>query len=388
MDWGSEKARLEVEKLQIDLEKYRHFVDYQLRKSKADSKDWIARLAIAATTTIIGIATFSAGQIYQRNNDALKRSADIIAADDRTVDTLLTRLNDSSPSTRIAAATALQDFAQSAPAPEARPFFHFSSAEQAERQRLDAWKRRQSEVLAAATSRLASEDDVHAMEAESAILITAGEAGLSHAVAVNRIAVNELARSAGSVLSSSSKTEYDCDNPENKEHLDQLHMAIIRMRMPFETDYNEEIDENGAQVGPERASFRVIDLLDSREIRNVLLKQCHDDAERHTSLDSKALDVEFLKRAQQIAASSLTIVRIMRRVKCPTRPLHLEKVALVNGFGVKLDLSNASLRGSLLAGVPFKFICQKCDLSYADLSHFSLAQADFSNATTTGTKWP
>ena len=168
--------------------------------------------------------------------------------------------------------------------------------------------------------------------------------------------------------------------------------------MPFESVYVE-----GAPV---QAYLRPDSILSNSNITEYYKFQCNDTL--RTRLESAHLRAVKLGRdsettgplltdsndalsaaARNLSASTLTLLRLVRRMKGNLSKTNLQGVVIANGSLDDLDLSGADLRSALLAGNAKDFTCEGCDLRYADFRDLNLfSGGSLEGSNTTGLQLP
>jgi hypothetical protein len=390
--WDQRKSELEVEKLKTELKYYERTLDLGQQKLRSDLKDWHFRLFSAIATTVIGVATFLAGQAIQRNSDKHKEQLQEVQEQDSEFNRYLSSLGSSEVVQRSLAATALARYV----APETLEL-------PATDWRRRASERRSSEAIAALASRLNTETEILSIEEYSRVLQASGIRALPDVVKANRRAASNFARSAADYVAWNLESpnaylpegcENDEENSRNKQNMqavgkmrDRLVDLVLRSQMPFESDFD------GAEI---RTAIMARPILDTPILVQRFFRQCRMDLQlaigltaAEKSTHQKQAYRELLNSATQLSATSITLVNLLRRSAGSLENTDLSSIYIVNGRLDGLNLTGASLRSSYIAGIAVGFICNSCDLSYADLRQLHIVgQSDFKNAKQEGTKWP
>jgi hypothetical protein len=410
-DWESEKIRLEVKKLEIELKGYDDRVSLEQLKLRSDVKDWYYRLLVALVSTIVGVLTFVATQAYQRQSDDTKREIENIRDEDNRLRACLQQLADSNVAERISAAASLRSFIKPAVKVGGTHSMWNSLITPESEIRIDELERgedesRSQEAIEALADRLLVESDVHAMEQDGQALIHSGTQALQQVARINRVAADDFARSTGRYLGESFRTKDAelCDNPGPRDDvLHQVDLLLARIQMPFESEFADSADATGnatAEIGHVRSSFKTDGVLLTYSLRNYFETSCHLylESSKNKGKNSQVAPpiTELVRTARSLATSSLILVRIYKPPACfqpselppPTgcMPISLNRVVVVNGLNSDVAFNYASLTDAYFQGVPANFACLFCVLSRADLRDLRLnGGGDLSGAELDGT---
>jgi hypothetical protein len=388
-----EKLEIELEKLEIERKTYKTRMDLETRKLESDVKDWYYRVVTAIATVAIGLSTFFLGQHFQAKSDTAKRQLEILEDQNAKFSQVLIALGNSDPSQRATAADALVPY-----------LTDLGPKASANREESEAAQTRAATAIASLADRLITDADLGNKEHYSRALTLSGQSSLvtslKEVVRVNRISSLQFGRAAGAWLATRLQNpelqlQTDCnslsnsDEPklrlaqeEQRKHLEELQNLVLRAVMPFESVY-----QVGGTAVPR---FNPLPLLTTPGVQSTYQLQCRytlqgvmepqihsrDKREKVEAEIQASHDTEeaVLLASQNIAATSLTLADLLRRMKGHLQGAQLERVAIVNVSLDGMDLSGASLREAFFDGTGIQFLCIQCDLSYADFRYFRLAQ--------------
>jgi len=390
------KEELEREKLAIELQTYKdrlileeNKARLEIRKLERDAHSryqWVKSVGI---TTLVSLITFGGGILYQSRSDVEKEAQEKFSQ-------VLVALGNSDPSQRASAADALIPYL----------------ADRTQRTRA-------LNAATAPTDRLMTDADLGNKEHYSRALTSAGDflvpVAVDELVRVNRVSTTQLGRAAGTYVATRLNdperqlTNTDCNSlspssdssvaamqEAQRKWLNDLRYLVLRSIMPFEAEY--------AASGSPLPRFDPLPLLQTPEVQAAYQLQCRytlqlrrDQSDQpvrrapkkseDSSTAIRASQDSLLTASQNVAATSLTLLTLLRRVNAQQTDRHLERIAIVNGTLDDVNLSGAHLNGAFIQGTALRFKCQKCDLSYAEFGYLRLSQCgDLRNANVDGMK--
>lgn len=391
-----EKLEIELEKLEIERKTYKTRMDLETLKLESDVKDWYYRVVTAIVTVAIGLSTFFLGQHFQAKSDTAKRQLEILEDQNAKFSQVLVALGNSDPSQRATAADALVPY-----------LADLGPKASANREESEAAQTRAATAIASLADRMITDADLGNKEHYSRALTLSGPSSLvtslKEVVRVNRISSLQFGRAAGAWLATRLQNpelqlQTDCnslsdsDEPklrlaqeEQRKHLEELQNLVLRAVMPFESVY-----QVGGTALPR---FDPLPLLTTPGVQSTYQLQCRYtlqalmepqsqtripipkkeklEAENQARRNTEAT---VLSASQNVAATSLTLADLLRRMRGHLQAAQLERVVIVNASLDGMDLSGASLRDAFFDGTGLQFLCLQCDLSYADFRYFRLAK--------------
>lgn len=391
------KEDLEREKLAIELQTYKdrlvleeNKARLEILKLERDARSRYQWIKSVGLTTLVSLITFAGGILYQSRSDVEKEAQEKFSQ-------ILVALGNSDPSQRASAADALIPYLT-------------DSKEQS----------RGSNAVMALTDRLMTDGDLSNKEHYSRSLRSAGDflvpVALNEMVRVNRVSATQLGRAAGKYVAIRLENperqleDTDCNSlslsndpkiarmqEDQRKWLQDLQDVVLRSIMPFEAEY--------ATGGSELPRFDPLPLLQTPEVQSAYQLQCRytfqvrRDQFGHSSVGRAASKLEedrkairdsqdaLLVASQNVAATSLTLLGMLRRVSGKQKDWHLERIAIVGGDLDNLDLSEVHLNGAFIQGTALGFKCKKCDLSYGEFGYLRLSQcADLRDSNVDGMK--
>jgi len=222
---------------------------------------------------------------------------------------------------------------------------------------------------------------------------------LNEMVRVNRMSSVQLGRAAGTYVAIQMENpkqqleQTECDSLslssdpklvqlqlEQRKWLEDLKNLVLRSIMPFEGEYSADkstiprFDPSALLQTPEVQSAYQLQCKYTLQVRRDQAKPVSGAGKKLERNEEIVRDAQnaLLLATQNVAATSLTLVRILGRVSRENKDWHLERIAIVNGGLDNLDLSGAHLSGAFIQGTALGFKCEKCDLSYGEFGYFHL----------------
>ena len=235
-----------------------------------------------------------------------------------------------------------------------------------------------------------SETDLLILEEYSGLLEAVPGRALPYTVSVNRRAGSQLARSAADYIAWSFRNpsqfeDLGCENDQTNPHnsanqkevtdkLNEIGELGVRSQLPFEGDF--------AAGDPRGPTFDLSHLIPGSLLNEKFERECRrivtlsSQKKESQRVDERSKSKPELDRAiGVISVSSLTLNRILHELSGKVAGQDLSGTFMVNGTLDELDLSNANLARSYVAGEFRNFTCRGCDFSSADLSHLHLAHS-------------
>jgi hypothetical protein len=368
------KLKLEVQRLELEQQKYMERLRLSDLKLRSDVRDWYYRVLIALVSTVVGVLTFLWTQSYQRYSDDLKITAARLQEQDTRFEHLVVQLSDASPALRVAAADGLSGYVQfrnqKLLAPSTVQHFwqlltNNSAPDQSFTLEAQVYQQRRTEAIQAAADRLSNESDSQVLEALGRLFLDAKDISVEPVVHANKLLANSIARTFGSMIATTiAGNNYElCDSwDQNNNQLATAALLLARIQMPYQGE--------SIQLGFDFTNF----VSHSFMVREFVTVQCHLDVttlnKRGSPSQLASLQGMFAGQAKALALTSYVLLQI---VKGADHKLTLDGVQLVTGTGHSaLRLTNLSLQSIYLTGTPSYFSCTGCNLANASLQDLDL----------------
>ena len=298
--WEKEKARLEAQKLEIELHHYEKQLKLQEQKLESDLKDWRVRTLIAIVTALATGFAFFAGKIYENSSEDKKERTQILLqrehAESEDFTKNLASLASANAGEREAAAGNLLWYVnQSQKVLEST---HESPIT------LDLSEHRIEQTLSAVSVRLPSETDTAVLEEYSRLLVAVPDRSLHYVVAINSRSGAPLVRAAAGYIAWNVKNPSQfldgCDSSrdEIKEQLGKLAELVVRTPMPFEGE-----TYGGQHIIPR---FSITPLLGGR-LKTEYAFECRRVMALSASLAESGRAGERAKNLDQLAQAARTM---------------------------------------------------------------------------------